>query len=346
MTIATAAGDAFAAITPRQLRERLKTSEELAVIDVRDGGVHSSDGHILLSASLPLSHIELRGANVIPRLATEIVVYDGGDDELAKRAVRRLAELGYHNAALLAGGAKAWKQAGYELFTGSNVIGKAFGEFAEQVYGTPHISVREAKKRIDAGENIVVLDSRPEPEFLNFSIPGAVDLPGAELVYRFYAAVRDPTALVVVNCAGRTRSIIGAQALINAGVPNQVVSLANGTMDWLIEGYELQSGKANLAPVPTGPAFEAATASVDRLRKRFGLQFIDHTDLADFQREAAEGRRTLYVLDVRSEGEFKAGHYPGSRWAAGGQLVQQVGEWAATQNSRIVLIDSADTVRA
>jgi rhodanese-related sulfurtransferase len=347
MTIANAtSSDVFATITAQELRERLKSYDELAVIDVRDGGLHSSDGHILLSVSLPLSHLELRAAALIPRLAAAIVVYDGGGGELAKRAARRLRELGYRNVALLTGGAQAWKDAGYELFTGSNVVGKAFGEFAEHTYGTPHISVQDAKKRIDAGENIVVLDSRPEREFLNFSIPGAVDLPGAELVYRFHAAVPDPDTLVVVNCAGRTRSIIGAQALINAGVPNKVVSLANGTMDWLIEGYELQSGKANLAPLPTGAALEAAKASAERLRKRFELQFIDRAALAGFQHEAAEGRRSLYLLDVRDQAEYEAGHYPGSRWAAGGQLVQQVGEWVATQNSRIVLIDSPDHVRA
>lgn len=347
MTIANAtSSDVFATITAQELRERLKSSDELAVIDVRDGGLHSSDGHILLSVSLPLSHLELRAAALIPRLATEIVVYDGGSDELAKRTARRLGELGYSNVALLTGGAQAWKYAGYELFSGSNVVGKAFGEFAEHTYGTPHISVQDAKKRIDAGENIVVLDSRPEREFLNFSIPGAVDLPGAELVYRFHAAVPDPDALVVVNCAGRTRSIIGAQALINAGVPNKVVSLANGTMDWLIEGYELQSGNANLAPLPTGAALEAAKASAERLKQRFELQFIDRTALAGFQHEAAEGRRSLYLLDVRGQAEYEAGHYPGSRWAAGGQLVQQVGEWVATQNSRIVLIDSPDHVRS
>jgi hypothetical protein len=31
-----------------------------------------------------------------------------------------------------------------------------------------------------------------------------------------------------VNCAGRTRSIIGTQSLINAGVPNPVTALRNG----------------------------------------------------------------------------------------------------------------------
>ena len=42
---------------------------------------------------------------------------------------------------------------------------------------------------------------------------------------------------MVVNCAGRTRSIIGAQSLINAGVPNKVVALRNGTMGWSLAGF-------------------------------------------------------------------------------------------------------------
>lgn len=344
--IATSSGGLAAAITPAALRERLASGEEIAVIDVREGGRHASDGHILLSVSLPLSRLELRVAALIPRPSTPIVVYDGGEGDLAARAARCLAELGYTDIGLLAGGSAAWQAAGYELFTGSNVLGKAFGEYAEHVYGTPHLSAREVKSRIDAGENIVVLDSRPEQEFLNFSIPGAIDLPGAELVYRFHQAVPDPDALVVVNCAGRTRSIIGAQALINAGVPNRVASLANGTMDWLLDGFELQSGQANLAPPPSGAALEAAKAAARRLEQRFDLKIITRNQLAVFEREAQAGRRSLYLLDVRTREEFEAARYPGSRAAPGGQLVQQVGEWVGTQNSRIVLVDGPDRVRA
>ncbi|HEX2885477.1 rhodanese-like domain-containing protein [Vineibacter terrae] len=339
-------GATFAAISASDLRDRLARADEIAVIDVREGGRHAGDGHILLSVSLPLSQLELRVATLIPRLATDIVVYDGGEGDLAVRATRRLAELGYTRVFTLIGGSRAWQAAGYELFTGSNVLGKAFGEFAEHVYGTPHLSALEVKRRIDAGENIVVLDSRPEPEFLSFSIPGAIDLPGAELVYRFRQAVPDPDALVVVNCAGRTRSIIGAQALINAGVPNRVASLANGTMDWLLEGFSLQSGVANLAPRPGADALDAARTAARHLEQRFELKLIDQAALAAFEREAADGLRSLYLLDVRTEEEFEAGHCPGSRWAPGGQLVQQTGEWVATQNSRIVLIDGPDRVRA
>ncbi|BAZ02536.1 rhodanese domain protein [Tolypothrix tenuis PCC 7101] len=344
----------FRRFTPLELRGLLVDGEELAVFDVRETGVHSRDGHILLSVSLPLSHLELSIASLVSRRNTRIVLYDGGDNVLAERAAKKLAELGYSNISILSGGTAAWREAGYELFTGVNVIGKAFGEFVEHFYSTPHLSVSEVKSRIDAGDNIVVLDSRTLPEFQNFSIPGAIALPGAELVYRFHEVVKDPNSLVVVNCAGRTRSIIGAQALIDAGVPNKVASLENGTMAWLIEGLELDSGKSNFAPLPTGSALEEAIAAANRLKARFGLKTIDKQTLNHFQNEQDAGLRSplalaqpsLYLLDVRGQEEFAAGHLPGSRLAPGGQLVQQTGQWVGTRNSRIVLVDNADGVRA
>ncbi len=239
---AAAVGD----VSAEALRQLISTRDEIAVVDARETFVHARDGHILLSVSLPLSQLELKSAALLPRRTVRIVVYDSGTGNLAARAAQRLVELGYRNVSVLNGGTAAWKAAGYSLFTGVNVVGKAFGEFVEHVQGTPHLSVQDVKARLDAGDNVVVIDSRTEPEFRNFSIPGAINTPGAEIVYRFYQAVPDPETLVVVNCAGRTRSIIGAQALINAGVPNKVVALENGTMDWLIAGFTLDSQKSNL----------------------------------------------------------------------------------------------------
>ncbi|BAY34540.1 rhodanese-like domain protein [Nostoc carneum NIES-2107] len=345
-TVLDKGGTPSGRVTPLELRGLLLDGGELAVFDVRETGVHSRDGHILLSGSLPLSHLELSIASLVPRRQTRIVLYDGGDNILAERAAKKLAELGYGNISILSGGTAAWREAGYELFTGVNVIGKAFGEFVEHFYSTPHLSVSEVKSRIDAGDNIVVLDSRTLPEFQNFSIPGAIALPGAELVYRFHEVVKDPNSLVVVNCAGRTRSIIGAQALIDAGVPNKVASLENGTMAWLIEGLELDSGKSNFAPLPTGSALQEAIAAANRLKARFGLKTIDKQTLKHFQNEQDAGVRTLYLLDVRGQEEFAAGHLPGSRLAPGGQLVQQTGQWVGSRNSRIVLVDNADGVRS
>ena len=67
-------------------------------------------------------------------------------------------------------------------------------------------------------------------------------MPGAELVYRIHDLAPSPDTLVVVNCAGRTRSIIGCQSLRNAGIPNPVVALKDGTMGWELAGFTVERG--------------------------------------------------------------------------------------------------------
>ena len=344
MTASTFKIGPMQAIEPATLRAWLGDGDEIAVLDVREVGVHTRDGHILLSTPLPLSHIEIKVATLVPRRTTRIVLYDTGHEGLSARAGQKLQQLGYSNVSMLRHGTAGWAAAGGELFTGINVLSKAFGEFVEHAYGTPHLSVEEVKRRRAAGEDIVVLDSRPLREFQAFSVPGAVDAPGAELVYRFHEVVKSPATTVVVHCAGRTRSIIGAQAVINAGVPNKVAALENGTMAWLMAGYALDTGKTLQAPLPTGAALVEAKAAAARLTKRFDVRTIDMAALERLRAEAAT--RSLYVLDVRSPDEYTAGHLKGARWAPGGQLVQAMDEWVATFNSRIVLVDGPDAVRA
>jgi rhodanese-related sulfurtransferase len=317
---------------------------ESALVDVREEGVQARDGYILLAAPLPLSRLELRIGLLLPRKDVRIIVSDAGDGALAARAARKLGEFGYSDVSLLDGGVAAWKASGREVYTGSGAYSKAFGEFVEHAYGTPHLSASELKRQLDAGEDVVVLDGRTTKEFENFSIPGAYAVPNAELPYRVHDLVPSDETLVVVNCAGRTRSIIGAQALINAGLPNRVVALENGTMDWLKEGYALDHGVLRLAPKPTEGALAKARASVDRLTERFGVRWLDDEALAALR--AANGERTLYLYDVRTRAEFEAGHLPGSHWAEGGQLVQGVDKFAAVRNARTVVIDDADGARA
>ena len=71
------------------------------------------------------------------------------------------------------------------LFSGDNVPSKAFGEYVEHHFGTPNISAEELKAKVDAGEDLVILDSRPLAEFQNMSIPGGIDAEGAELVIAY-----------------------------------------------------------------------------------------------------------------------------------------------------------------
>ena len=324
-----------------ELKSMLRDGEELAVLDLREEGVFA-EGHLLFAASLPLSRLELRIDQLVPRRATRIVLCDDGDG-LAPRAARKLMHWGYRNLAVLAGGVKGWQADGFELFSGVHVPSKAFGEFIEHAAGTPRLAAAEVKALMDKGADMVVLDSRPMDEYRKMSIPGGIDCPGAELVYRFHETVRSPETLVVVNCAGRTRSIIGAQSLINAGVANRVVALANGTMGWHLAGFALDHGRTQHAPEPAPANAAKARAAAAGVAARAGVSVIGRDLLQRFRREHKE--RTLYLFDVRTPEEYAAGHLAGARSAPGGQLVQATDAYLATRNARIVLVDS-DGVRA
>ena len=193
----------------------------------------------------------------------------------ALRAGRKiLSQAGYTDLSCLAGGV-APGPAGYELFSGVNVPSKAFGEFVEHDRGTPNIGADELHRLMRDRADIVVLDSRPFDEYRRVSIPTATSVPGAELVLRVRDMAPSPDTLVVVNCAGRTRSIIGAQSLINAGVPNKVVALRNGTMGWNLAGLTCDSGKDRRAPGVSGNSLAWAKTAAARVAQRYGIERID-----------------------------------------------------------------------
>ena len=322
-------------VSAAELSARIGSGGELALIDAREEGDFGRR-HILLCANIPLSHLELRAPDAIPRKSAPVVFCDNGGGEAA-RAAERLAGFGYTDLAVLDGGMDAWAAEGLELFSGLNVPSKAFGEFVEHAYGTPSVSAEELKAMMDAGEDLVVLDSRPMDEFRAMNIPTGIDMPGAELVLRVQEAAPDPATTVVVNCAGRTRSIIGAQSLIDAGVPNRVAALRNGTMGWHLAGYELERGLERPPPEPSADGLRTAQARAAAAAARFGVERIDAATLDKWRAEASE--RTLYILDVRTAEEFAAGHIADSRHAPGGQLVQATDGYVAVQGARVVLVD-------
>lgn len=322
------------AVSVAKLRERLAGPQELALVDVREQGVHHR-GHPFFAVSLPLSRLEMRAAELLPRRSAPIVALDGGGEGLAEKAAARLAKLGYTDVVVLQGGCAAWKAAGGELFSGVNVPSKAFGEFVEHHYETPRVTPQELKA-LQAKGKVVILDSRPYDEYHRMNIPGGIDAPGAELVYRVHDLAPDPDTLVVVNCAGRTRSIIGCQSLRNAGIPNTVVALKDGTMGWDLAGLQCERGSTRVAPPPSPQGLASARAAADRVAKRFGVRFLNLNDLQKFQNDEA---RTLYILDVRTKDEFEQRRLAGSRHAPGGQLVQATDEYVGVRNSRIVLLD-------
>jgi len=320
-------------MTPAALRERLLGRDEFALLDVREQGVHYR-GHPFFACSLPLSRLELMAEDLLPRKSAPLVLLDGGNEGLAERAKAKLAAFGYTEIDILDGGCAAWQATGGELFSGVNVPSKAFGEFVEHHYGTPRIPPAELKQLKDSGRKLVILDSRPWEEYRRMNIPGGIDVPGAELVYRA-PGLADADTLVVVNCAGRTRSIIGCQSLRNAGWKD-VVALKDGTMGWELTGFECERGSDRVAPVPTAEGRLKARAAADAVAAKFEVKFAHVPRLREWLDDAS---RTTYLLDVRSREEFEAGHLKGSRHAPGGQMVQAMDEFVAVRNARVLLVD-------
>ena len=321
-------------VTAQDIRNALLARDEIALIDLRNEAAFAA-GHPLFAAQIPLHRLDHEAAWRLPRRTVPVVVYDNGEG-LTAPAIERLGALGFGEVHALQAGLDGWRAAGFELFEDVNSYSKAFGELVEHHRHTPSLAAPEVQALIDRKADIAILDARRFEEYATMSIPGGTSVPGAELVLCASAVAPDPDTTIIVNCAGRTRSIIGAQSLVNAGVPNRVYALRNGTIGWTLANQTLETGQARRAGQPDAARIEQARASARAVADRAGVRHISGDELAWLQ---AQTDRTLYQYDVRLPEDFAAGHLPGFRNAQGGQLVQETDHFAPVRGSRIVLTD-------
>ena len=323
-------------VTAPELAAMRDDGEELAVLDTRDIAIHSI-GHVPESCPVPASELEWRLAGLLPRPAVRVVLI-GEDDLAAHRAAHVVRRRGFTNVAVLAGGVEAWAAAGYQVHDGIHTMSKAFGEHVAHLRGTPMISADELRSRRAHRQAVTLVDCRPEPEFAALHVPGAVNAPGTELLARVLGMGLEPGTPIAVSCAGRTRSIIGAQTLIDAGVDVPVLALENGTMGWKLAGEELAEGADDDAAARPSPStLRDAAARARRLADTRGVPVIGEADLAGW---LADHSRTTYVFDVSTPAGYAAGHRPGFASAPGGQLVQELTARTAVPSARIVVADS------
>jgi len=322
-------------IPATELKPLLTGPGEIALIDVREYGQYG-EGHPFFAVNLPYSQLEARAPVLVPRLSAPLVLIDDGDG-VAERAAGRLAAMGYSDIRIVEGGAPAWAAAGFTLFQGVNLPSKTFGELVEHAMATPSISANELVAMQAAGEDFILLDGRTAAEHGRMTLPGARHCPNAEMAYRLPALGLDPATRIVVHCAGRTRSIIGAQTLRNLGVSHEVVALENGTQGWELAGLTLTRGQeAEALPDLLAAERVAQREAARALMARAKIARLSPGDLAAERRDAS---RTQYLFDVRTGAEFAAGYIPGAIHAPGGQLVQATDHWIAVRGARVVLCD-------
>ena len=321
-------------VTPEELKALLEGDTPFALLDVREAGEYNST-HIPGSCWLPRRRLEFQLNDSAPFAGVLIVVCDD-DGRRAALAADTVERMGYRDVSVLEGGINAWVNAEFSTEWGMNVPSKDFGERIEIHDHVANISADDLHARLEEGRPTVILDSRTPEEYQRFAIPGGRSIPGGELPLRItdIAQGLEQDAAIIVNCAGRTRSIIGARVLQRMGIPN-VFALTNGTAGWTLAGYELERGADRVdMPQPSDESVRAAEAYADRLAEEDGVRFLDIRGLQD--QRTARAERTVYLIDVRTREEYLAGHIPGFRWVPGGQAVQRTDDVAVVKHSAVV----------
>jgi rhodanese-related sulfurtransferase len=320
-------------ISCRDLAGLMASEALFAVFDVRERGEFNA-GQISNATSLPRSQIEFRIAELVPDRRIPIVVYDEGEGRAAL-AARSIFEFAYENASVLEGGLPEWRKEMLPTVTGVNVPSKAFGEKVHHERTIPEISPEELKSLQERAADLTILDVRTPEEYGRFCIPGGLNVPGGDLILWAEVLKRKPETTVVVNCAGRTRSIIGTASLLRLGLSN-VRALRNGTMGWVLTGMELESPPARVGATPPDESRKHAREIALRIAEEERISWISAPDLID----SLAKNDITYLFDVRSESEYENGHMPGSLNVPGGQAVQRTDDFVAVKNGRIVFVSN------
>ena len=126
----------------------------------------------------------------------------------------------------------------------------------------PEITARELYALIESDTPPRIFDTRTEVEFERFCVPTGRSLPGGELILHAWDLDQDKDSPLIINCAGRTRSIIGTQALHRLGVTH-ARALKKRRNGHYTRGSEARGGKTRarfrLPPnkaAPTGKCWE------------------------------------------------------------------------------------------
>ncbi len=334
--------DQYKLVAPATLKSWLHDKKEIALVDVREHGQYGEE-HLFYVISAPYSKLELEVQRLVPRKTVRLVLVGDDANELTARAAHRLTQLGYTEIYLLDGGITQWKLAGYQVFAGVNLPSKAFGELAEHAFHTPRITAQALNAKIAANEDIVILDGRPYSEYQKMSIPTAACCPNGELPLRIDDLVVRPETTIVINCAGRTRSIIGAQTLINLGIKNNILALENGTQGWYLADLKLDHGATQKYPEIANPKnLLAQQVRAKALAEKNNVMFVDGVMV---ERWLTDETRTTFLCDVRSPEEFVRGTIPKAQHTPGGQLVQATDQFIGVRGARLIVFDE-ENVRA
>src|ERR1700726_2328536 len=98
---------------------------------------------------------------------------------------------------------------------------------------------RDIKKKFDAGEPMIIIDTREDNEWARGHIPNAVHLGKGVIERDIEKAIPDKDATLVLYCGGGYRSALAADNLQKMGYTN-VISMDGGWRGWTDAGFPVE----------------------------------------------------------------------------------------------------------
>jgi rhodanese-related sulfurtransferase len=102
-------------------------------------------------------------------------------------------------------------------------------------------NVADVKRRMEAGENMILVDVREESEWASGHLPGAIHLGKGIIERDIETRVPDTSVKLVLYCGGGFRSALSADNLQRMGYTN-VESMDGGWKGWVAAGYPTKKG--------------------------------------------------------------------------------------------------------
>ena len=290
------------------------------------------NGHWFGSTNIPLSILPTRLPFLCPEQNFPIHFLDWGDTA-STAALRYIEKLGYQNITTHQTTQPTDPVVGY--VQGEYVWSKAFGEVV--AHQSDILEVTPQQYMADY-QHAQLVDVRPAGEYNRFTLPSSINLPNSLLLANM-ARLNNHADMVLLHCAGRTRSIIGAHTIKAAGYHGHFGIFRGGTQAWELDGFTREHGATRTMAANTESA-ESVNNFLNRWR--IPVTYIQPAELPALI-EANSDHLMFDVSDDAANG-FLVG--PDIIKISGTNLVQQTDRSIARYHLPILLFDSASGSRA
>ena len=172
--------------------------------------------------------------DLVPDPSTYLIIIGATKNELSKTnsILKRKRFTNYH---YIENNYQAWSKAKLPMWAGEFTLSKAFGEWIEKTGSIRNIYPKELHRLHQKKPNTFLqIDARPRQEYEKFTLPFSKQCSGGELPAYLESNHTDKD--LIVHCAGRTRSIVAYQTLLDFNIKNKKFVLNGGTQNWVLHG--------------------------------------------------------------------------------------------------------------